>query len=491
MEDRMKKLYFETDSLDKNAREIFLLTEDIMMENAASGIEKIIHKKTKGKPAGILILTGSGNNGGDGYVLARKLSQSPYKVSVFKVFEPKTEAAKLQHQRAVSAKVHFVPGLIKSDIIVDCIFGTGFHGEIPDEAKKIINKANKSKAFKIACDIPSGMDRNGTVKNLCFKSDITVTMGALKTALFLSQAKDYTGKIILQNLGISYENFTNNAPVTPQAFLLEKNDLQLPVRNKENQHKGNFGHALFISGEKEGASHLAGLSASAFGCGKVSILTEREINNFKPELMYTRELPRDISAIGIGMGLGTNETAFTKGKNIFSQIKNKSSLPIVLDADIFYNPCIRDFLLSHKKAILTPHPKEFAVLLKNTGVIKSFGNEFSISEILEDPFTPVSAFCNVFKDSILLLKGATQIISFYNKKENKPEILINPLGSVSLAKGGSGDILTGLICSLLAQNYKPLDAVTNASLALALASKKIKNTFALTPEDLIVNIKTL
>lgn len=136
MEERMKKLYFETDSLDKNAREMFLLTEDIMMENAASGIEKIIHKKTKGKPAGILILTGSGNNGGDGYVLARKLSQSPYKVSVLKVFEPKTEAAKLQHQRAVSAKVHFVPGLIKSDIIVDCIFGTGFHGEIPDEAKK-------------------------------------------------------------------------------------------------------------------------------------------------------------------------------------------------------------------------------------------------------------------------------------------------------------------------------------------------------------------
>ena len=110
---------------------------------------------------------------------------------------------------------------------------------------------------------------------------------------------------------------------------------------------------------------------------------------------------------------------------------------------------------------------------------------------MEDPFTPVSAFCNVFKDSILLLKGATQIISFYNKKENKPEILINPLGSVSLAKGGSGDILTGLICSLLAQNYKPIDAVTNASLALDMKKKKIKNTFALTPEDLIVNIKTL
>lgn len=487
----MKNLYFETDSLDKNAREVFLLTEEIMMENAVSGIEKIIHKKTKGKPAKILILTGSGNNGGDGYVLARKLSQSPYKVSVLKVFEPKTETAKLQYQRAVSAKVYFVSGLIKSDIIVDCIFGTGFHGEMPEEAKNIISKANKIKAFKIACDIPSGLDRNGTIKDLCFKSHITVTMGALKTALFLSQAKDYTGKIILQNLGISYENFTNKAPVTPQAFLLEKKDLQLPVRNKENQHKGNFGHALFISGSKEGASHLAGLSASAFGCGKVSIQTDREINNFKPELMYTREIPGDISALGIGMGLGTNETAFTKGKNIFSQIKNKPSLPVVLDADIFYNPCIRDFLLSHKKAILTPHPKEFALLLKNTGIKNSFGNDYSVSEILENPFIPVNDFCKGFKNSILLLKGATQIISFYNKKENKPEILINPLGSVSLAKGGSGDILTGLICSLLAQGYKSIDAVTNASLALALASKKTKNSFALTPEDLITNIKTL
>lgn len=487
----MKNLYFETESLDKNAKKVFLLTEDIMMENAVSGIEKIILKKTKGNPARILILTGSGNNGGDGYVLARKLSQSPYKVSVLKVFEPKTESAKLQHQRAVSAKVRFVPGLIKSDIIVDCIFGTGFHGEMPEDAKNLISKANKSKAFKIACDIPSGLDRNGTVKDLCFKSDITITMGALKTALFLSQAKDYTGKIILQNLGISYRNFTDNAPVTPQAFLLEKKDLHLPVRNKENRHKGNFGHALFISGEKEGASHLSGLSASAFGCGKVSILTDRDINNFKPELMYTRDLPPDISALGIGMGLGTNERAFAKGENIFSQIINKQSLPVVLDADIFYNPCIRDFLLSHKKAILTPHPKEFALLLKNTGIKNSLGNDYSVSEILEDPFIPVKDFCNEFKNPILLLKGATQIISFYNRKEDKTEILINPLGSVSLAKGGSGDILTGLICSLLAQDYKPIDAVTNASLALALASKKTKNTFALTPEDLIVNIKTL
>ncbi|MGJ0339238.1 NAD(P)H-hydrate dehydratase [Aliarcobacter cryaerophilus] len=461
----MKKIFDEVRSLDKRAIEEFHLTEDILMENASLGLKNYITKKFK-KNSSILIVCGSGNNGADGISLARLL-QKKFEVSLYLMNEPKTEIGKLQLKRAKSINVNFVNQIFQADIVVDCLFGTGLNKELDEDSVSLINSLNNLNSFKIACDIPSGLNSLGQITQTAFKADITITMGALKTALLTDIAKDFVGKIKVANLGLPEDIFQ----IETNKYLLQKSDLKLPLRDIQNSHKGTFGHVNIVSGEKIGASIIASQASFAFGAGLVTIVSQNE-KNIPCNIMQSKSVSENCTAIALGMGLGEIESL--KLEEIL-----QLNIPKVLDADIFYNPLIVKYL--DENVVLTPHPKEFISLLKLTNIAS-----ISIEELQDNRFLYVEKFCKIYPKVTLLLKGANVIISKNDK------IYVNIFGSSKLSKGGSGDVLSGLIVSLLAQGYTSLEAAINASLAHTIAAKKYKNNnYSMSPQDIIQGIKIL
>ena len=461
----MKKIFDEVRSLDKRAIEEFHLTEDILMENASLGLKNYITKKFK-KNSSILIVCGSGNNGADGISLARLL-QKKFEVSLYLVNEPKTEIGKLQLKRAKSININFVNQIFQADIVVDCLFGTGLNKELDEDSVSLINSLNNLNSFKIACDIPSGINSLGQITQTAFKADITITMGALKTALLTDIAKDFVGKIKVANLGLPEDIFQ----IETNKYLLQKSDLKLPLRDIQNSHKGTFGHVNIVSGEKIGASIIASQASFAFGAGLVTIVSQNE-KNIPCNIMQSKSVSENCTAIALGMGLGEIESL--KLEEIL-----QLNIPKVLDADIFYNPLIVKYL--DKNVVLTPHPKEFISLLKLTNIAN-----ISIEELQDNRFLYVEKFCKIYPKVTLLLKGANVIISKNDK------IYVNIFGSSKLSKGGSGDVLSGLIASLLAQGYTSLEAAINSSLAHTIAAKKYKsNNYSMSPQDIIQGIKIL
>ncbi|WP_066157040.1 bifunctional ADP-dependent NAD(P)H-hydrate dehydratase/NAD(P)H-hydrate epimerase [Aliarcobacter cryaerophilus] len=461
----MKKIFDEVRSLDKRAIEEFHLTEDILMENASLALKNYITKKFK-KNSSILIVCGSGNNGADGISLARLL-QKKFEVSLYLMNEPKTEIGKLQLKRAKSINVNFVNKIFQTDVVVDCLFGTGLNKELDEDSLSLINSLNNLNSFKIACDIPSGLNNLGQVIQTAFKADITITMGALKTALLTDTAKDFVGKIKVVNLGLPEDIFQ----IETNKYLLQKSDLKLPRRDIQNSHKGTFGHVNIVSGEKIGASIIASQASFSFGAGLVTIVSQNE-KNIPCHIMQSKSVSDNCTAIALGMGLGEFEDK--KLEEIL-----KLNIPKVLDADIFYNPLIVKYL--DENVVLTPHPKEFISLLKLTNI-----SDISIEELQKNRFLYVEKFCKIYPKVTLLLKGANVIISKNDK------IYVNIFGSLKLSKGGSGDVLSGLIVSLLAQGYTSLEASINASLAHTISAKKYKNNnYSMSPQDIIQGIKIL
>ncbi|MCQ2926652.1 NAD(P)H-hydrate dehydratase [Helicobacter pylori] len=464
----MLSVYEKVDALDKRALEEWLLSEDILMENAAMALEKAVLQNAS-LGAKVIILCGSGDNGGDGYALARRLI-GRFKVLVFEMKLAKSPMCQLQKERAKKVGVVIKAWEEKNedlecDVLIDCVVGSAFKGGL--EPFLDFESLSQKARFKIACDIPSGIDSKGRVDKRAFKADTTISMGAIKSCLLSDRAKDYVGELKVGHLGV----FNQIYEIPTDTFLLEKSDLKLPLRDRKNAHKGDYGHAHVLLGKHSGAGLLSALSALSFGSGVVSVQAlECEItSNNKPlELVFCENFPKKLSAFALGMGL----------ENIPKDFKKWLGLaPCVLDAGVFYHKEVLQAL--EKEVILTPHPKEFLSLLKSVGI------NISMLELLDNKLEIARDFSQKYPKVVLLLKGANTLIA------HQERVFINNLGSVALAKAGSGDVLAGLIVSLLSQNYTPLDAAINASLAHALAGLEFKNNYALTPLDLIEKIKRL
>ncbi len=461
----MQNIYYEVGSLDKKCYEKLALTEDILMEHAASSMANFIENKFEEKSS-VLIVCGPGNNGADGIALARLLYKK-YEIKLYLPFGAKSSMAKLQEKRAKLLDVTFIDTIVESDIIVDCLFGSGLNKDLDETSLNIINSLNKQDAYKLSCDIPSGINTKGQINQEAFYADTTITMGALKVALFSDEAKDYVGEIKVANLGVQrsvYEEDTN-------IYLLDKKDMKLPFRNKKNSHKGSFGHLNVIAGCKMGAGVIAAKAAFGFGAGLVSVVSHEDID-LPYHIMQTHFISDNCTAIAIGMGLGKYE--IDEVEKILAK-----DIPTIIDADLFYEEIILDKL--QKDVVLTPHPKEFCALLKLCKIA-----QIKVDELQKNRFEYVSIFCSKYPNVTLLLKGANTLIG---KDKN---IYINSFGSAVLSKGGSGDVLSGLIASLLAQGYDSLDATTTASLAHALAAQNYKkNNYSLIPADLVEEVKKL
>ncbi|MFA6188578.1 MAG: NAD(P)H-hydrate dehydratase [Sulfuricurvum sp.] len=439
----MQKLYTQTASLDQRAVAEFDLSETLMMEHAAMGLERVIRDRF---PRGsvVLIVCGDGNNGADGHILARLL-EGDYSVST-------------KH----NAHQHY-------DVIVDALLGSGLNRPLDQTTSELLDRINTMNAFKIACDVPTGLYTNGMLDLHAFRANVTVTMGALKRGMFSDAAKEVLGEIVVADLGVSRVRYE----IPSQWQLLDPSDLQLPHRQSLSSHKGSYGHLSLICGEKIGASVIAGSAALRFGAGLVSLITCENIV-IPHELMQNHSLPSTTTALALGMGLGAEfcDQELTKLLN--------NGHPLVLDADIFYHSMF-PALLDRNQIVLTPHPKEFTQILRICNIAN-----IDVDTLQNDRFDYAERFCATYPNAVLVLKGANVIIGYNDR------FFINPHGTVALAKGGSGDVLSGLIGALLAQGYSPLDAAIHASLAHTMAAQKfVKNNYALTPLDLIESITTL
>ena len=492
----MQNLYFDLKKLDNACRDAYGLTEEIMMENAAAALEKEIraHGGFCGERNRVLILCGGGDNGADGYALARRI-RIYYDVVVFECVPAKSGLCKLQKERAekcgtrIFSLFDFTLEFVESAaVIVDCVFGSGFHGELPENVQIILNDASNVDAFRIACDIPSGIDSCGTVSRGTFRADVTVTMGALKLSLFQDSAKDFVGDVVCADLGVGrrlYENSSNTS--LKVASLLEESDMILPKRKKCLVNKGDFGHAVVALGEKRGAAILASSAALRFGAGQVTIVGDEgtDFSFVPPEIMSSTELPEKTTAVAFGMGMGRGADAEAKIALYFDYLSAHKDVACVIDADALLSPRLPSFLSERsRKVVLTPHPKEFQVVLRSCG----FG-EHSVSDCVTKKNELIEEFCKKYPKCVLLVKGANPMIGYFDGR--KYNLYVNPFGMPCLAKAGSGDVLSGLVVALLAQKYKTVDAAGSASLAHALASRKVECDYAMVPSDIIENVSRL
>lgn len=463
----MQNLFIDVSPLDQRAVSDFGLSEELMMEHASLAMAQTIETHL---PAGssLLIVCGSGNNGADGLALARLLIDR-YDVTVHLPFGVRSPLAHTQYHRLTLLKVEPQPIEGVYDLIVDALFGSGLNRPLDAASQALIGHLNGLSGIKIACDVPSGLLSTGTLSTATFRADITVTMGGLKRSLYSDLAKGYVGEIVVGNLGLPRTLYERDSSWK----CLDPIDLKPPLRTCVSTHKGSYGHLALITGEHVGACVLAASAALRFGAGLVTLVSPKPLN-LPYELMSAHTLRPTTSAVALGMGLGV---AFDE-EHLRAYVDHH--YPMVLDADIFYHPLFLE-LLDRPHLVITPHPKEFTQILRLTGIA-----DIEVETLQSDRFAYVERFCTAYPHVTLLLKGANVIIGLHN------QFFVNPHGTVALAKGGSGDVLCGLIGALLAQGYTPLEAAIQGSLAHTLSAKAFaKNNYALTPLDIIEGITTL
>ncbi|EAI7390655.1 NAD(P)H-hydrate epimerase [Campylobacter upsaliensis] len=429
----MKAVVKESKSLDLRAVSLGL-DELILMENAGIALAKLIKKERKKlQNKRVLFLLGGGNNAADGLVALRHLK----KAKAYKLGFKENAMFLKQEQILKNYGFSFLnkePKIKRYGVIVDCIFGSGFKGNLDAKTAIFLKKINQHKALKIACDIPTALG-----SEVCFKADITLSMGSFKELLLEDFAKEFVGRLKLAKLGISHRLFTHKT----KSYLLEKKDLKLIKRNA-GTNKGAYGHIAVVG--NAGAANLAGLGALNFGAGLVSLVKEKPNSAL---LMQKENLDFNFNAAALGMGLLNLE--LLKDENL-----NKK--PLVLDANAFLDEAILPFL-QREDVVLTPHPKEFTRLFK-----MCFKQNLSVEDLQKNRFFYAEQFSQKYP-CVLVLKGANTIISQKDK-----QFIVN-LGKANLAKGGSGDVLAGMIAALLGAGFSPLKAAKNAVLAHALVSK--------------------
>ena len=420
-----------------------------LMLTAGNSVAKIIDEKFYVKDKKVAVICGNGNNAGDGYVAAKRLYELGADVTVVNVLgEPKTENALYYYNLLKPIRIiNYFPFQEKFDIYVDAIFGIGLNKSPDDNIKSIINHCNNSSATNVSIDIPSGVECDtGRVLSCAFMADLTVTFIALKPCFMLPLGSDYCGEVIVSDIGVKpcdYSFLTN-----------EKPNLK---KRTHNSHKGTFGTALLICGSygMAGAAILSAKAALKTGVGIVKCILCKGIyspftcsipeavcipfrQNNKGTLKYSKKLLNNslvsCNAVLIGCGMGKSRDA----KKILKYIILNSKTPIVIDADGINNLCTNIELLRKSKApiIITPHPAEMGRLI-NLSAEKVEQNRLQIAKDFAKQY-----------NCIVVLKGANTIIALPNG-----EIIVNINGNAGMATAGSGDVLAGIIVSLLAQGY--------------------------------------
>jgi len=467
-----------------------------LMENAGTQIFNWLNQRMQGAQVPIHIFCGIGNNGGDGLVVGRKLIEAGYQVEIYVAnFTDKRSKCFLINYDRVKEVTKKWPKLMTSeedfpkmnpqDIIIDAIFGIGLNRPPEGWVKKLIQYLNNQKSFKLSIDIPSGLYADQALEDpeAVLKASHTLTFQTPKLAFFLPETGRFVPYYEVLDIGLDPEYLATTEPL---AQLISKQEAQQFYKQREKfSHKGLYGHVLMVAGSygKMGAAILSSKSALKVGAGLITAFVPEcgyeVLQNALPEVMTLTDKEDDLitnvvydfepTVIGVGPGIGTKKETVDALKKLFSETK----APLVIDADALNCIAKNEVLLKAlpKNSILTPHPGELKRL------IGDWDNDY-------DKLKKAKKFSEE-KEVILLIKGA-HTMTIAGKT-----VIINNTGNPGMATGGTGDVLTGMITGLVAQDYDSLVAsifgVYLHGRAGNIAAEK--NGFeALTASDIIDNI---
>lgn len=443
----------------------------ILMERAGAAIAGRAEAVLDERGGGALVVCGGGNNGGDGFVSARLLSEKGYSVTVLLLsakLSPDEEAVKDKYRGEVISSWRDE----KYSVIIDCIFGTGLKRNVEGVYAEVINRINLSGAYVISVDIPSGINgENGLKMGAAVEADETVTIGEYKNGLVLSDGRDFSGKITAADIGIAVAGNKNT-------YIVEAADVkELFPKRKSNSHKGTFGRVAVVGGSLKysGAPYLSALAALNTGAGYSRLCVPHALFPYyigkSPELilsdmggdenlilkeeLFSPLLSSDAVAVGMGADVG---------QNIYGVIKyfiENYSGTLIIDADGI-NSLAKygaDILLNARcKVILTPHIKEFSRLTGRT-----------VGDILSDPVEIARDFAKKYGVTLVLKSNSCIITDGANA-------YITASAPPSLAKGGSGDVLSGIICALCAEGNPPVKSAYAGAYLLGEAAKRAEKT---------------
>lgn len=429
----------------------------VLMERAALAVVEEI-KKAQLDLKKVLVVCGSGNNGGDGFAVARLLHLQGHAVEVWSVGKQSSMTAETRLQMEI-ARNYGVPvkdAVPEADhtVIVDAIFGIGLSRQVSGSYYNVIDSVNRMKGKKVAVDIPSGISADtGEEMGIAVAADLTVTFAFEKIGMLFGKARTFVGKLVTVPIGIEPPVYGGRKDI---CYTYDRPDLKtlLPKRDP-NGHKGTFGKVLLIMGSPgmAGAAYFSARAAYLAGAGLVQIYTAKEnqtsLQQLLPEAIVTtydayeeaklKELLAWADVIGIGSGLSVGKTA----QCMLSCTLRNANKPCVIDADGLNLLAKDQELFSSLTAdcVLTPHLKEMSGICGH-----------SIKELKTDRFRCFQEFTET-TPSVCVMKDARTLVG----KKGCP-VYVNTSGNQAMAKGGAGDVLGGVIAGLLAQGMKPYEA---------------------------------
>ena len=464
----------------------------VLMERAALEVVRCMEEEQLDFRK-VLVICGSGNNGGDGYAIARLLHLKGHDVTIF--FAGNSQKRSEENAQQAKIAAHYeIPvitnlGTEEYSVIIDALFGTGLKREVTGHYREVLCSVNQMAGKKVAVDLPSGIhDTTGARMGIAFCADLTVAIAFPKRGLFLQEGNVCAGKILTGDIGISSETFSEGT-VT---FGYEKQDLFLGFpKRKKNSHKGSYGKVLMIAGSKgmSGAAYLNAKAAYAVGAGLVQIYTHEEnrviLQQLLPEAIITtydtfdseqlEKLIQWADLIGIGCGLGKSDTA----ERVMQYTLKRALVPCVVDADGI------NILSKHMEwieetnalIVLTPHMKEMSRML-----------QCSVKELIEQRMEKLHAFVERYK-VVCVLKDARTLVA----KEHQNTYL-NLSGNAAMAKAGSGDVLAGVIVGILAQQCEPYTSACLGVFLHGLAgdmARDKKGAYSVLASDLVAEISSV
>ena len=467
----------EMQAMDRDTIDNFGIPGIVLMECAGRGATRSLVKNCIGTAmCNVGIMAGRGNNGGDGFVIARHLSHRGIPVTVYllsdknkvkgdaavnlallpKLQIPVIELPDIEAFQAQKKTMH------RHDVWVDAILGTGLKSEVTGYFKTVIDFINQLQKTVFAVDIPSGLNADtGQPCGCCIRAQATATFGFAKIGHLVYPGAAYTGDLDVIDIGIPPHVAET---VGPKQHLLTKDGLH-PIINGRNPdvHKGNTGHTLILAGSpgKTGAAAMTAMSAMRVGAGLVTLGIAESLNaTLEAQVLeaMTAPLPESVGGVlgpsaektilelsagkrcvALGPGLGQSD----KTRQLLLRLLPQMDIPMVIDADGINNMAGHTAVLKdcQHPIILTPHPGEMARLLA-TGV----------KAVQADRISCAREFAVEYKVH-LVLKGARTVIAHPNG-----HVFVNPTGNAGMASGGMGDILTGVIAGLITQGYLPEEA---------------------------------
>jgi hydroxyethylthiazole kinase-like uncharacterized protein yjeF len=448
----------------------------VLMENAGRSLVQIVLDRffpLAGKY--VSVFAGRGNNGGDGFVIARYLHEQGCSVNVYLLSPATLVSGDARTNLEICRKLGISIVEIldsqdtekhqeewgRADLIIDALLGTGLNADVRGLYAEVIQIINQLSAPKVAVDVPSGLDADrGKPLGVCIRADLTVTFGLPKLGQVIYPGREFVGDLYVVDISIPREvtgvHNLRHALLTPQ-------ELTLPGPRKGDSHKGHYGHLLVVAGSpgKTGAAAMASEAAARAGAGLVTLGVPKSLNpilEVKLTEVMTEPLAENAdgvlgpqalkallkimeskTALALGPGLSTLEGP----AELVRELLLNSRIPVVIDADGL-TALSKDLNLLRRvrcPLILTPHPGEMARLM-NTTPSQVQADRIGLSRSLAEEF-----------GVIVVLKGAATVVALPDGR-----IFINPTGNPGMATGGMGDILTGLIGGLLAQKMEPAEA---------------------------------